>query len=166
MSDELPPEMETQGSGPEVTAPSGNGMADNPQQLLPDGIGLTVEEVSAMLHKEHGVSVPKDDPVLMQVTILNAFLQEQSKLQKKHEKALAAFMGKQTSAHVEAVEKSVHQLSETLSGVTVKGIQEAAKDFVADVSSLRTTLWLCTAIIACSAIINVAVFVLQAVQHG
>lgn len=166
MSDELPPEMNIQESTPEATAPSGNEMADECQQLLPDGIGLTVEEVSAMLHKEHGVSVPKDDPVLMQVTILNAFLEAQLKLQKRHEKALAAFMSKQTSAHVEAVEKSVHQLSETLSGVTVKGIQEAAKDFVADVSSHRTTLWLCTAIIACSAIINVAVFVLQAVQHG
>lgn len=166
MSDELPPEMDAQEAAPSATFSPEAEMATERQQLLPDGIGLTVEEVSAMLHKQHGVSVPKDDPVLMQVTILNAFLEEQVKLQKRHEKALAAFMGKQTSAHVEAVEKSVHQLSETLSGVTVKGIQEAAKDFVADVSSHRATLWLCTAIIACSAIINVAVFVFRAVQNG
>ena len=59
MSDELPPEMDTQESAPEVTAPSGNEMADERQQLLPDGIGLTVEEVSAMLHKEHASPCPR-----------------------------------------------------------------------------------------------------------
>lgn len=160
MSDELPPEMESQ-NAQEVGDDAGER-----QQLLPDGIGLSVDEVSAMLHRQHGVSVPKDDPLLMQVTILNAFLAEQQQLQKRHEKALAAFMGDQTNAHVEAVKNSVGQLTETLSGVTVKGIQEAAKDFVADVSSLRTTLWLCAAVIGCSALINVAVFVLRAVQHG
>ena len=75
-------------------------------------------------------------------------------------------LGKQTGAHIEAVNKSVAQLSETLSRVTVKGIQEAARDFVADMSSLRSALWLCTAIMACSALVNVAVFVLRAVRNG
>lgn len=159
MSDELPPDLESQDV-------QGVTDMDERQQILPDGIGLSVDDVSAMLHRQHGISVPKDDPLLMQVTILNAFLTEQERLQKRHEKALAAFMGTQTSTHVEAVRNSVGQLSETLSGVTVKGIQEAAKEFVADVSSLRTTLWLCAAIIGCSALVNVAVFVLQGVRHG
>ena len=119
-----------------------------------------------LLHQKNGISVPRDDPMLMQVTMLNAYLNEQQRLHKKHESALSAFMGKQTGAHIEAVNKSVAQLSETLSRVTVKGIQEAARDFVADMSSLRSALWLCTAIMACSALVNVAVFVLRAVRNG
>lgn len=166
MSDELPPDLESQEVQGVTEATPEAADADAQQQILPDGIGLSVEDVSAMLHRQHGISVPKDDPLLMQVTIHNTFLTEQQKLQKRHEKALAAFMGEQTNAHVEAVKNSVGQLTETLSGVTVKGIQEAAKDFVADVSSLRTTLWLCTVIIGCSMLVNVAVFVLQAVRHG
>ncbi|WP_308620462.1 TcpQ domain-containing protein [uncultured Desulfovibrio sp.] len=120
MSDELPPDLESQEVQGVTEATPEAADADAQQQILPDGIGLSVDDVSAMLHRQHGISVPKDDPLLMQVTIHNAFLTEQQKLQKRHEKALAAFMGEQTNAHVEAVKNSVGQLTETLSGVPVK----------------------------------------------
>lgn len=134
------------------------------EPVLPDGIGMSVEAVRELLHKQNGTSVPADDPLLMQVTILNAFLAEQANLQKRHENALTGFMSQQTAAFSGAISKEVGKLSETLSGVTVKGIQEAAKGFTDDLSAMRTTLWLCTAIIACSALINVAVFVLRSVR--
>ena len=64
---------------------------------LPDGIGLTLDDVRALLAKEHETIVPKDDPMLMIVTLLNAYLGEVDKLHARHGKALAALMaGKRT----------------------------------------------------------------------
>ncbi|WP_298030580.1 hypothetical protein [uncultured Desulfovibrio sp.] len=176
MSDDLPPE-ENSRDWPDEAPVSGSdaAVADNapqslpvsePDQCLPDGIGLSVEDVRAMLAKKHDLAVPKDDPLLMMVTIQNAFLGVQAQLQKKHEKALAAFMGQQTAAYVEGVEKSVSALQKTLSDVTINGIRDAASDFAASLSGFKTTLYLCTAIMALSALVNVAVFVLKVVQHG
>lgn len=99
--------------------------ASEPEQLLPDGFGLSVDQVCALLAQINKTVVPKDDPLLMVVTILNAFLNEQDKLQKKHEKALAAFMSEQTAVYVKGVEESVASLSKTLSGATVEGIRKA-----------------------------------------
>lgn len=139
--------------------------ADN-QQLLPDGFGLSVEDVRALLAKKHDLAVPKDDPTLMWVTVQNAFLEAQDRLQKKHEKALAAFMGKETEAYVKGVEKSMAGVSKTLSGVTIEGLQQASSGFASSLAGFRTSMYLCTAVMALSALLNVAVFVLKAAQHG
>lgn len=173
MSDDLPPE-ETSHSRPEAPAMPA-AVVDNAQpsspafeadQCLPDGFGLSVEDVRALLAQKHDLAVPKDDPLLMMVTIQNAFLGAQIQLQEKHKKALAAFMGEQTAAYVQGVEKSVADLTATLSNMTTKGIQEAASDFAATLSGFKTSLYLCAAIICLSALLNVAVFILKEVQHG
>ena len=67
---------------------------------LPDGIGLTLDDVRALLAKEHETIVPKDDPMLMIVTLLNAYLGEVDKLHARHGKALAALMAGKTDAYV------------------------------------------------------------------
>lgn len=168
MSDDLlPDESMRDWPGEAAVADSGpSQLAPEAEQCLPDGMGLSVEDVRAMLARKHDLAVPKDDPLLMQVTILNAFLAEQQQLQKRHEKALAAFMGQQTTAYVEGVEKSVSELRKTLADVTINGIRDAAADFAATLSGFRSTLYLCTAVMTLSALVNVAVFVLRAVQHG
>ena len=122
-----------------------------PEERFPDGFGMSVEDVRALLAKKHDVSVPQDDPILMQVTILQVFLEAQARLQKKHETALAAFMGQQTTAYVKDMEKSLTSLTETLSGLTMEGIRKAVADFVANLATHRSAMYLCTAIIALSA---------------
>ena len=116
--------------------------------------------------KKHDVSVPQDDPILMQVTILQVFLEAQARLQKKHETALAAFMGQQTAAYVNDMEKNLKSLTETLSGLTMEGIRKAVADFAANLATHRSAMYLCTAIMALSALLNVAVFILGMVRHG
>ena len=61
---------------------------------LPDGIGLTLDDVRALLAKEHETIVPKDDPMLMIVTLLNAYLGEVDKLHARHGKALGGQNGR------------------------------------------------------------------------
>lgn len=136
------------------------------QENFPDGTGLSIEDIRAILAEKHEVAVGRDDPILMQVTILNAFLDRQEQLQKKHEKALGAFMSGQTEAYVDKVRASVDEFSSAMSGATAQGIRGAVAGFAADLSGFRTTLFLCTGIVAVSALINVAVFVLRAVQNG
>ena len=46
------------------------------EPCLPDGIGLTVDDVRVLLAQTNNTSLPVDDPLLMVVTILNAFLNE------------------------------------------------------------------------------------------
>ena len=101
-----------------------------PEERFPDGFGMSVEDVRALLAKKHDVSVPQDDPILMQVTILQVFLEAQARLQKKHETALAAFMGQQTTAYVKDMEKNLKSLTETLSGLTMEGHAPVSHVFV------------------------------------
>lgn len=171
MSDDLPPDEALQDwpdkapTMPAATAENApqSPLASEADQCLPDGFGLSVEHVRALLAKKHNLAVPVDDPLLMMVTIQNAFLGAQTQLQKRHEKALAAFMGDQTAAYVQGVEKSVTDLTATLSNMTTKGIHEAVSGFAGRLSSFKTCLYLCTAIIGLSALLNVAVYILKAV---
>lgn len=124
--------------------PGDEGMSPMSEKTFPDGFGMSVEDVRALLAKKHDVSVPQDDPILMQVTILQVFLEAQARLQKKHETALAAFMGQQTTAYVNDMEKNLKSLTETLSGLTMEGIRKAVADFVANLATHRSAMYLCT----------------------
>ena len=57
--------------------PGDEGMSPMSEKTFPDGFGMSVEDVRALLAKKHDVSVPQDDPILMQVTILQVFLEAQ-----------------------------------------------------------------------------------------
>ena len=124
---------------------------------VPEGAGLSIEDVRELLFKRHDVAVPPDDPALMQVTIANAILTEQEKLHARHREALTKFMGELTEGYAASVREGVETVTETLSVLTVKGLNEAARDMV----KFRTTMLFCTAINAVSALLIVAVFVLR-----
>lgn len=124
---------------------------------LPDGVGLSIENVRELLFRRHNVAVPADDPTLMQVTIANALLTEQEKLHERHKEALTRFMGELTDAYAATVREGAEKVTDTLSALTAQGLNEAARDMV----KFRATLFLCTAISAVSALLIVAVFVLK-----
>ena len=125
-----------------------------PDQLLPDGIGLTVEDV---LLKKHDVAIPADDPALMYVTIMNAALTEQAKLQKAHQEALGKLMSEHTKQYVQSTKEGISEIMGTLSKLTADGLNEAAKDMV----KFRMSMIYCTAINFIAALLIVGVFVLK-----
>ncbi len=51
------------------------------EYLLPDGFGMSLDEVWALILNKYDIKVDKDDPILLIVPILNACLHEQKKLQ-------------------------------------------------------------------------------------
>ena len=126
----------------------------------PDSIGLSMEQTRALLAKAHETVVDKSDPILMVVTILNAHLTEMEKLQARHKEGLVRLMAEKTDAYVSGVQSAVGQLTDSISSASVEGIRKVFDDHAARLQAFKNnTIWL-TAVIAVSALLNVAVFVL------
>ena len=130
--------------------------APQPSPFLPES-GLTYDQIRDAVARECKTVLSPDDPDLIVVAILNAFLEKQADLQKKHQEALSRFMSEESARYVATVKKGAEDVTKTLSALTTQGLNEAAKDLAA----FRTTLFLCTAISAISALLIVTVFVLR-----
>ena len=140
---------------PEVPA-----VPPKPEDAVPDGIGLTLEQVQGLLAQTHKKVVDYHDPILMFVTMLNAHLAEVEKLHTRHKEGLGRLMADKTDAYVSGVQAAIGQLTDSLSSASVEGIRKVFDDHAARFQSFKNnTTWL-AAIVAVSALLNVAVFVL------
>ena len=128
--------------------------------LLPDGVGLTLEQVRSLLTKHHDVAVPKDDPMLMFVTICNAFLGEVQALHQRHETGLTRLMADKTDAYVRGIKEATAQLAAGLSSASVEGFKVACKEHERRMAGFKSNLTWLAAIVAVSALVNVAACVL------
>lgn len=131
-----------------------------PEDAIPDGIGLTLEQVQSLLAQTHKKIVDYHDPILMVVTMLNAHLTEVEKLHARHKEGLGRLMTDKTDGYVSGVAAAVGQLTDSLSSASVEGIRKVFDDHAARLQAFKnSTTWL-AAIVAVSALLNVAVFVL------
>ena len=73
-------------------APESEAHDEAPGLAMPDGIGLSFDQVRTLLIQAHKTTMSDDDPMLMLVTINNAFLGEYDKLLDRHNEALTAFL--------------------------------------------------------------------------
>lgn len=130
------------------------------ENQLPDGAGMSLEQVRALLAKTHETVLDKADPILMVTTMLNAHLFELEKLQARHEKGLTLLMADKTDAYVSGVQEGIAQLTDSLSSASVEGIRKVFDDHATRLQAFKnSTAWL-AAIVGVSALLNVAVFVL------
>lgn len=123
-------------------------------QKIPDGIGLSMDALQAILIKEHKSSVPDDDPLLMVGTLLNSFLGEYDKMLKQHNAALTAYYEDQTKMIIAAAQ----QTAEAASGIGI--IQEVCQKHLEAVNIYQNNMKWLAAIVAIAALLNVAAFVL------
>lgn len=131
-----------------------------PEDAVPDGIGLTLEQVQGLLAQTHKKVVDYHDPILMVVTMLNAHLAEVEKLHTRHKEGLGRLMADKTDAYVSGAQAAVGQLTDSLSSASVEGVRKVFDDHAARLQSFKnSTTWL-AAVVAVSALLNVAVFVL------
>jgi hypothetical protein len=135
-----------------------------PSAILPDGVGLTLEQAKALIVQNSGVILANDEPALMGVTICNAYLGELQKLHERHSKGLAMLMAEKSDAHVSGVNAAVGRLSESLSSASVEGVRKVFKDHAATLQSFKNAVFWATGIVAASAILNVTVFVLRGLR--
>ena len=119
----------------------------------PTGFGMSIEQARSLLMREHpGENIGKDDPLLMLVTLLNAYLAETERLMDQHNTALTKILSARVDDYVRAVQQVSKELTPAMSSAALIGIQSAYKEF------RISHIWL-TAIIGVSAVINVAAFV-------
>lgn len=130
------------------------------EPLLPDGIGLSLEQVKALIAKNHKIILANDEPSLMGVTICNAYLAEVEKLHTRHKDGLGRLMADKTDTYVSGVAAAVAQLTDSLSSASVEGIRKVFDEHAARLQAFKnSTAWL-AAIVGVSALLNVTVFVL------
>lgn len=128
---------------------------------LPDGIGLSLEEVRMLLAMKNSASVSPDDPILMVVTVLNAFLSEEEKLLDRHRKALTAILTERTDGYIKSVEKTATHLGESLSSASAAEMSRLFSENTLKMGKFSQNLFWLAAIVTVSALINVAVFILR-----
>ena len=134
------------------------------EPILPDGIGLTLEQAKMLISEKCGVRLGNDEPALMGITICNAYLGEVQKLHARHEAGLAKLMAEKTQAYVAGVNSAVDQLSASLSSASVEGIRKVFNEHAASLTTFKNVLAWATAIISLSALINVTIFILRGIR--
>ncbi len=136
-----------------------------PEALLPDGIGLDLKTVIALLSEKHGMAVPKNDPILMVVTIQNAYLAEVEKLHNRHSKGLSKLLADKADGYVAAVKEATEALEKEISAANVEALRKLSVENAEQMKALQNNTFWAAAIVAVSALVNVAVFVVKAVAR-
>jgi hypothetical protein len=121
---------------------------------IPDGVGLSIETVRNLLMQKHQTTMSQDDPMLMMVTLTNAFLGEYDRLLKQHNTSLTSYLESASVQHLETIRQASDAITQSMSAASIGTI---GKMLMAHRNHLNWT----TAIIAISAMVNVAVFVLK-----
>ncbi len=129
------------------------------ETFTPDGIGLTLEDVRALLARQHNTVVGADDPVLMLVTLHNAFLGEYEKVLDRHNKAITALLVEKTDAYVSGVLHATEGLAAQLSAASVDTVQRVLQEHTSALRAFRLHLAWLAAVVVVAALVNVAVFV-------
>ncbi len=135
--------------------------AEPNKPLLPDGIGMNLDDIRLMLAHVHDMRPPeKDDPLLMVVSILNAHLAELDKLHQRQSAAMTKLMAEQTANYVQGVQETADNLAKSLQSASLEGLQSLLQR----VDRMKMALWWAAAIISLSALLNVAIFVLRGLK--
>ncbi|WP_300811116.1 hypothetical protein [uncultured Desulfovibrio sp.] len=141
---------------------------DDKGGAVQDAGELSVEAVRQLIEREYKETLPKNAPELLMVPIMQAALNEEKRLQESHRKKLAEVMDGMVNGLAEAVKRESAGVSEKLSGVAVQelrhvsaALHESSTAVSARLSGHAIALYLCTGIIAVSALVNVYVFLVR-----
>lgn len=141
---------------------------DDKGGAVQDAGELSVEAVRQLIEREYKETLPKNAPELLMVPIMQAALNEEKKLQESHRKKLAEVMNGMVNDLAEAVKKESAGIGDKLSGVAVQELQhvsaalhESGTAVSARLSGHAIALYLCTGIIAVSALLNVWVYLVR-----
>lgn len=77
------------------------------EYLLPDGFGMSLDEIRALILNKYDIKVDKDDPILMIIPILNACLHEQQKLQEEYKEGLEKVYQSVLNTFLENLDKRI-----------------------------------------------------------
>lgn len=155
-------EAAQEGNGLDEQAESSGNQVSEAMPHLPDGLGLDYEDVRMMLAKKHETNISKDDPIMMMVTIINAFLGELEKVTNRHNTAVTKIMADQSAKYIAGVKATTDALSKTLAENSVDAIKSIFDTHSDALKASKINARWCAGIIAVSALANVAIMALKA----
>lgn len=98
---------------------------------------LTAQDMKELLAQRHGVLVGDDDPILMYVTLHNAFLEQYELLLQKHGQAVTSFMKSVAAKQAEDMEAHKRAL---LSKAVRANMENTVKEIVMHKTSMNEFL--------------------------
>ena len=132
-----------------------------PRSDLPDGVGLSYEDIGLLLAMKHKAVIEDDEPILMMVTVCNAFLNEVSTLHKRHNDALSKIIAGKTQEYISGVKETTDAFTKTLADASVEGVRQIFKEHAATLQAHQGNTRWCALIVAISALANIAVLALR-----
>jgi len=131
------------------------------QPEMPDGIGISYEDIAVMLAMKHDTSMSLDDPVMMLVSVTNSFLGEMKKLHEKHNEALTQIITARTREYIAGVQETTDAFSKTISDASIEGIRKIFEEHAAALHQSKWNARWCALIVAVSALANIWILALR-----
>lgn len=120
---------------------------------LPDEPGLSIKDIRRLLEEKHKTSLSKDDPVLMLVTICNAFLECGDNLIHEHTKVFRDILTDRTLAHEKAAKETIDGLAATLSQSSIVAVKEIFEKHDKALQTFKISLFWLTGLVVVVALI-------------
>ena len=131
------------------------------QPEMPNGIGISYEDMAVMLAMKHDTSMALDDPVMMLVSVTNSFLGEVQKLHDKHNEALTQIITARTTEYIAGVQEATDAFSRTISDASVEGIRKIFEDHASALQASKWNARWCALVVAASALANIVMLALR-----
>ncbi len=127
---------------------------------LPEGVGLRLEDARTLLQSTHDSRVGLDDPLLMQVTLHNAFLADYQALLDRHHQALTALFSAKAAEYLAEARAAAEALTTECSSSSAAAITRIFAEHRRALGRLRTHLAVMTAciVVAALAVVTAAFF--------
>lgn len=138
-----------------------DGAEGTPLPELPDGIGLSYNDIVSILRSKHKSHIDVTEPTLMLVTVCNVFLGELLKLHKRHNEALSTIIAGKTQEYITGVKQTTDAFTQTLADASVEGVRRIFEDHAAVLQAHQGNTRWCALIVAISALANLAVLALR-----
>lgn len=118
-------------------------------------MGIKVDHIRNLLSAEYGMTLAKDDPEWIVITILNAFLEKEISNNQKLLNAQKHYTNTNITNFVKAVETSSKEITKTLGDITVKELGNTVSEFRVMLQEHRVSLKFHTIINTILTIMNV-----------
>lgn len=128
--------------------------AQEPELDMPDGIGISYEDLAVLFAMKNETAVAKNDPVLLVATICNAFLGKAKELHDRHNEALTHILTAKTQDYITSVKNTTDAFTETLSQASVDGVRKIFEEHASALHSAKWNARWCALIVAVSAVAN------------
>ncbi len=129
------------------------------------GIGLSIDEVRAILHREASMSIDKDDPLCLLVPILNAYLGVFDSFAEKHRDGFSAYLNSEGSKYLELSKQAAETLTKGVSQSSVSEIKSVFQGINKSLVTFQSNIRWLTIIVVVVSLANVLAVILNNVRH-